>query len=82
MRVDSVDFKPITAEKALNISENRKNITEKVIPLTKVICERMDCKHWVDGECAKKEIEVKERMIPPEEEVAVCNAYEIIAAFC
>jgi hypothetical protein len=67
--------------KALNISAGRKDCG-KVILVTKVLCERMDCKHWVDGECAKKEIEVKERTIPPDEEVAVCSAYKIVAAFC
>jgi hypothetical protein len=67
--------------KALNISAGRKDCG-KVILVTKVLCERMDCKHWVNGECAKKEIEVKERTIPPDEEVAVCSAYEIVAAFC
>ena len=50
--------------------------------MIKVLCERMDCKHWVDGECAKKEIEIKERTIPQEEEIAVCSAYKIVAAFC
>jgi len=54
----------------------------KAILVTKVLCERMDCKHWVDGECAKKEIKIKERTIPPEEEIAVCSAYEKVAAFC
>jgi hypothetical protein len=42
----------------------------------------MDCKHWVDGECAKEEIAIKERTISSEEEIAVCSAYEIVAAFC
>lgn len=27
-----------------------------MIWLTKVVCELRDCKHWVDGECSKKEI--------------------------
>jgi hypothetical protein len=27
-------------------------------------------------------VEVKERTITPNEEVAVCSAYEIVAAFC
>jgi hypothetical protein len=67
--------------KALNISARRKD-HGKVILVTKVLCERMECKRWVDGECAKKEIEVKERTIPPDEEVAVCSAYETVAAFC
>jgi hypothetical protein len=67
--------------KALNISARRKDHV-KMILVTKVLCERMDCKHWVDGECDKKEIEVKERAIPPDEEVAICSAYEIVAAFC
>ena len=67
--------------KSAKYSARRKDYG-KVILVTKVLCERMDCKHWVDGECAKKEIEVKERTIPPDEEVAVCSAYEIVAAFC
>jgi hypothetical protein len=50
--------------------------------MTKVICERGDCKHWVDGECSKKEIKVTERTIQPEEELAVCNSYEIVAGVC
>ena len=54
----------------------------KAFQMTKVLCERMDCKHYVDGECAKKEIKIKERTIPPKEEVAICSAYEIVAAFC
>jgi hypothetical protein len=42
----------------------------------------MDCKHWVDGECANKEIEIKERTINPNEELAICSNYKIVAAFC
>jgi hypothetical protein len=49
--------------------------------LTKIICDRRDCKHWVDGECSKEEIKVEERTAS-EEELAVCVTYEIVAAFC
>jgi hypothetical protein len=37
--------------KALNISSRRKDHGKVVV--TKVLCERIDCKHWVDGECAQ-----------------------------
>ena len=50
--------------------------------LTKINCKRRDCKHWIDGECSKKEIEVIERTIPPEEEIAVCKAYEKMVGVC
>lgn len=50
--------------------------------MTKVICERRDCQDWVDGECAKEEITVKERTVPPEEEAAVCSTYKVVAGVC
>lgn len=50
--------------------------------MAKVVCERRDCKHWVEGECSKEEIEVKERTISPDEELAVCSSYEIVAGVC
>jgi len=36
----------------------------------------------MDGECSKKEIEVKERTISLEEEIAVCTTYELLAGVC
>jgi hypothetical protein len=36
----------------------------------------------VEGECSKEEIEVKERTISPDEELAVCSSYEIVAGVC
>ena len=54
----------------------------KAVLMTNVLCERMDCKRWWTGNAQKNEIKIKERTIPPEEEVAVCSAYEIVAAFC
>jgi hypothetical protein len=50
--------------------------------MTKVLCERRDCKHWVDGECSQKKIEIKERTFPPDEEIAVCKTYEMVAGVC
>jgi len=50
--------------------------------MTRVICERRDCKHWVDGECAQEKIEIKERTIPPNEELAFCKTYEMVAGVC
>ncbi|UCB61449.1 MAG: hypothetical protein JSW72_05240 [Candidatus Bathyarchaeota archaeon] len=50
--------------------------------MTKVICERGDCKHCVDGECSQNTIEVKERTFPPEEEIAVCKTYEMVSGVC
>ncbi|UCE16040.1 MAG: hypothetical protein JSV12_09375 [Candidatus Bathyarchaeota archaeon] len=50
--------------------------------MTKVICERRDCKHWIDSECSRKEIEVKEKTVSLEEEIAVCSTYEILAGVC
>jgi hypothetical protein len=49
--------------------------------LTQIICNRRDCKNWVDGECSKEEIKVEERTTS-EEEFAVCTTYEMVAAFC
>ena len=48
--------------------------------LTKIICDRRDCKNWVDGECSKEEVKVEERTIS--DEVAICATYEMVAAFC
>jgi len=50
--------------------------------MTKVICERRDCKHWVDGECSQKKIEIKERTFPPDEEIAVCKTYKMLVGIC
>jgi hypothetical protein len=50
--------------------------------LTKISCERRDCKHCVDGECSRGKIEIKERTVPPDEEIAVCNTFEIVAGVC
>ena len=50
--------------------------------MTEVMCERRDCKYWVDGECSQKRIEVKERTFPPDEEIAVCKTYEMVAGVC
>jgi hypothetical protein len=49
--------------------------------LTKIVCDRRDCKHWVDGECSMKEVKVEEHTAS-EEELAVCVTYEMVAAFC
>jgi len=46
------------------------------------LCERMDCKHWIDGECVNVTIQIKERTISEDQELAVCSNYEIIPAFC
>jgi hypothetical protein len=35
----------------------------------------------VDGECSKEKIKVKEHTTP-EEELAVCTTYKMVAAFC
>jgi hypothetical protein len=53
----------------------------KVRLLTKIICDRRDCKNWVDGECSKEEVKVEERTIS-DEELAICATYEMVAAFC
>lgn len=50
--------------------------------MTKVNCERRDCKHWVDNECSQAEIEVKERTVPPDEEIAICKTYKMLAGVC
>jgi hypothetical protein len=50
--------------------------------MTKVVCDRRDCKHWVDGECSKEEIAVKERTVSADEEIAVCSTYEMVAGLC
>jgi hypothetical protein len=50
--------------------------------VTKVVCERQDCKHWVDGECSQNRIEIKERTIPPDEEIALCQTYEAVSGVC
>jgi hypothetical protein len=50
--------------------------------MTKVVCERRDCMHWVDGECSEKKIEVKERTATPTEELAVCMTYTVVAGVC
>ncbi|MGB9134068.1 MAG: DUF1540 domain-containing protein [Candidatus Bathyarchaeia archaeon] len=50
--------------------------------MTKVVCERRDCKHWVDGECSQKKIEIKERTLTPDEELAVCKTYAAVAGVC
>jgi hypothetical protein len=50
--------------------------------MTKVICERRDCKFWVDGECSKEKIEIEERTVTPNEEVALCRTYEMTAGVC
>lgn len=50
--------------------------------MTKVVCERRDCKHWVDGVCSQEKIEVKERTVTPTEELAVCKTYVVIAGVC
>ncbi len=49
--------------------------------MTKVICERRDCQNWVDGECAKEEITVKEKTLPLEE-AAVCSTYKAVTGVC
>jgi hypothetical protein len=50
--------------------------------MTKVLCGRMDCKHWIDGECANEVIQIKEKTISPDVELAICSNYKIIPAFC
>jgi len=50
--------------------------------MTKVSCDRQDCKHWVSGECSKEAIEIAERTIPPNEEIAYCKNYEIVKGTC
>lgn len=50
--------------------------------VTRVMCERRDCKHWVDGECSQNKIEITERTILPDEEIAVCKTYEMAAGVC
>jgi hypothetical protein len=50
--------------------------------MTKVVCERRDCKHCVDGECSLEIIEVREKTVPPNEELAVCRTYEAVAGVC
>jgi len=53
-----------------------------VTRLTKVMCERRDCKNWVDGECSQKIIEIQERTVPPDEEIAICKTYAMVAGVC
>jgi hypothetical protein len=36
----------------------------------------------VDGECSKKEIEVKEKTLSSKEELAICSTYEMVAGVC
>lgn len=50
--------------------------------MTKVICERRDCEHWVEGECSQEKIEIKEKTISPNEEVAFCETYKMVAGAC
>ncbi|UCD96499.1 MAG: DUF1540 domain-containing protein [Candidatus Bathyarchaeota archaeon] len=50
--------------------------------MTKITCERRDCKHWVDDECSLQKIVVKERTISDDEEVAVCSTFEIVTGVC
>ncbi|UCE96339.1 MAG: DUF1540 domain-containing protein [Candidatus Bathyarchaeota archaeon] len=50
--------------------------------MTEVTCERRDCKHWVDGVCATKKIKIKERTIPPDEEIAYCKTYVMVSGVC
>ena len=50
--------------------------------MTKVVCERRDCKHFVDGECSRKQIIVIERTLSSDEEIALCKTYEMIAGVC
>jgi hypothetical protein len=50
--------------------------------MTKVLCERMDCKHWIDSECGLEKIKIKERTISADDELAVCSNYKILPAYC
>ena len=49
--------------------------------LTKIVCDRRDCKHWFYGECSTEEVKVEE-YTASEEELAVWVTYEMAAAFC
>ena len=53
-----------------------------MVPMTKVLCERMDCKHWIDGECGLEQIKIKERTISADDELAICSNYKILPAYC
>jgi hypothetical protein len=50
--------------------------------VTKVDCDRQDCKHWVDNECSLKKIKIREKTLPSEEEIAICETYEMFAGAC
>jgi hypothetical protein len=50
--------------------------------MTQVMCDRRDCKHWVDGECSKEKIQVIERTVTQDEEIAICSTYEMVAGLC
>ncbi|UCH32190.1 MAG: hypothetical protein JSV05_02030 [Candidatus Bathyarchaeota archaeon] len=50
--------------------------------MTKIICERRDCKYCVDSECSQNKIEIEERTYPPDEEIAVCKTFKVIAGVC
>ncbi|MCK4633339.1 hypothetical protein KAT42_00780 [Candidatus Bathyarchaeota archaeon] len=50
--------------------------------MTKVIIERRDCKHCVEGEYLQEKIEIKERTIFPKRGSSLLETFEMVAGAC
>gem|GEM_PF-4943801 len=48
--------------------------------MTKVIIERRDCKHWVEGQCLQEKIEIKEKTIFPKRGSSLQETFKMVAA--